>query len=699
MKINTEGINIINTYCVTMGMKRPLFCVGLVLFISIFLASFLSFNVNVAIVALIFFVFLIVSCFFRVNIDKASLKFVLILLLTASFGFYSYILKNNFKFEKLLAFDGKEVVIDAKVISYPQYSEQNVCYDVKLNSIAGLKSFDGFRFRLYLKESSSIDLYDEFSGTVKCFSQYLSAPDRLKKYYKSNSHAISFSAYSDRDFVWKNGKTKVNVFYKFILDSRRYLKNSLNNAFSNNQSGLMIGMLLGDKTDVDYLTKRVFSLSGISHLLAVSGLHISILLQSIYKFLGFLKLKKTKSVLLVIIFTVFFVALTGFSPSAVRAGLMNVICALGVLLKRQSDSLNSLGIALIVVLLCDSFLALDVGLQLSFAATFGIILFQNKIYNKIYDCGLNLKSEKCNKLTKLYRERMYKYICSSLSVSVAALIFTMPITIVNFGQMSVIAPLTNVLLTPVVAPTLVFISLTAIFGGFTFFEWVYKVFALLSSIGVDVIKGVATIMSQVPLASVSMNKKYIYVWFVSVLILALVYKYFLKNCKIKKYVYLYSLIILLVGKFSNDVFVFGYVNFKSIDDRANYIIADTKSSIAILAENHQYLLPNIDDNMKLLGINHLDTVVVTPGVNVSDVIKMIYVYKPYKIISNDQMINLIKINLLKNDVSENDFKLVKKDGSEYLVRKAVFSKKMTELVVFDQNKILINNKNKRLRVF
>ena len=744
--------------------KRPLFYVSLVFFMSILMASFLNFNVNISLIFLIFLALPTVFYFWRNKENKRNLKLLLVLLLTMSFGIFSYVKKNNFEFEKLLAFSGKEIIIDATVKSYPEYTDKSTVCDVKLNNIAGVSKIGDFKLKLYLKEASTIKPNDRFFGKVMCFSQYLDAPNKLKKYYKSKNQPISFSVFSDEEFVWKEkesikigfknfniknfkilAESSAEIFSKFVLDSRRYLKSNLNKAFSNGQSALMTGMLLGDKTGVDYQTKRIFSLSGISHLLAVSGLHISILLQTIYRLLDFFKFGKKRAGVVVFVFTVFFVALTGFSPSAVRAGIMNSVCVLGSLMKREPDSLSSLGVALLVILLINPFAALDLGLQLSFAATLSIILFYNRIYGKICDLSFNFissfsfKKQEDEKIrdrkirdlkfedekvenqedelknNKVIIYKLYKAICSSVAISIAALILTVPITLFNFGSVSFAAPLTNVLLTPVIAPTLMFVSVTAVLGGFSFFDFGYKFFALLSSIGMNIIKGVATMMAQLPFSYISINKKYLYICFISIFALFLIYKYILKNQNIKKYFYLYSLIILLVGKMSNDIFTFGQVNFQLIGRESSYVnknqknnknigqnavsnclIADSKSSVAVLTQSEKFLMPNIDDAMKLLGVNYLDTVVLGPDIDVAEAIKIISVYRPYKIISDNKLISLIKNNIPEKNSS---IKLAQENETCYLLQKGFWSTKTTELVEFNQEKILINNKNKKLKVF
>lgn len=678
--------------------KRIIFYIGLTLFISIFVASFFSFNVNI-LMSFMLLVTLAPVCWLLKN--RLNIKICLSLLIAVSFGLFSYAVKDSFEFSKLLALDEKEVVIEATIISAPDYGDNGIVCDVRVDKISVAQIYKSFKARLYLKDEASLEPYAKFRAKVKCFSPYLNSPDKLKRYYKSKRQAIAFSSYNDQDFRWINDKSKIYVVPKAVLEVKQYLKNNLTKCYKNNQGNLMIGFLLGDKSEIDYLTKRSFSLSGISHLLAVSGLHLTILIQTVYSFLSSIRFGKKKSIFATIIFTLVFMALTGFAPSAVRAGIMNIVCLVGQIIGREYDSLSALGLAIIIILLKDPFLALNLGLQLSFLATLSIIIFRSRVYNFIYKFLVKIKNKTANnEITKID-----KFICDALSVTISALVLTSPVTVVEFGRLSLIAPITNIVLTPVVTPTLIFIVLTAVLGGVGFLDFVYKIFALLSSIGVGIIKSVSDIMSNLPFAAISINKKYLYIWFVFFVLLVLVNRYALKNKKANKYVFLFSIIVFLVGKLSNDIIMFGYVNCEDVSkdslknkeklDNKNYIISDSKASIAILRESERYLIPNIDDKIKLLGINQLDYVIIGSKVEIDDIIKVLSVCKPKILIADRDTINLIYKNIAGRN---KDFKFMINKDYSYIYQTNILNTNKTLVSVLKDNSIMITNSDGRLCV-
>lgn len=657
-------------------MKRILFYVGFTFFLSVLMAYFFSFNVNIA---LSFVIVIMLPAVCWLLGEKFSKKMIVVILTTASVGFFYYAIKNSFEFEKLLALDGKSAMIEGVITSYPQNVEKGQVYDVKVEKISIKGIYKKFNTRLYLGDTISIEPYERFKAKVKFFSPYLDASKELKRYYKSKNQAIAITSYSDENFLWQNKSSWKDVLPKFILDSRRYLKTNLTKCYSNNQGYLMAGMLLGDKGGLDYSVKRNFSKAGVSHLLAVSGLHLTILMQTVYSILKFLKFSNKKRAAVSIIFTIFLVAMAGFSPSAVRAGIMNIVCLVGVLLNKDADSINSLGFALILILVFNPFAALDVGLQLSFMATLSIILFQQKVYNKIFKLIVKLKLNA--------NAKIIKFICNAAAVSISAIILTVPVTIIQFGQISLIAPVTNVVLAPVIQPTLIFIIITAALGGVTCFSFVYKFFAALSSMGVYIIKGVAQIMAEVPFNTISANRKYLYIWFVAVFILISVNRYILKNQKMNRYIWLFSFIIILFGKLSNDVFNFGNITCERINQsEENYIVSNYKSAVVIIAENEKYLLPSLDVAMSNCGVDNIKLLVVNNGVDIDSIIEVIKVYKIKKIMVKKETESLI-VSKITNSI--NNFKIKSYGNNKIIVKNNILGTNKIILQVFNKNKIKI----------
>lgn len=656
-------------------MKHTLFYIAVSLFFSSLIASFLSPNVDFI---LCFLLILFLPPFYWIFKDRFYVKFFSILFIVSSLGILSYSFKNMY-FNKLLSLDSKNVSISGTITSYPNYTDKKVFYDVHINYISIEDFPHSFNARLYLNDNVFLEPYSNFKADVQGFSPYLVAPDKLKRYYKSKNQAIAF--FNSRDLKIQSNKSyKNHILSRFILDSKQMIKDNLTMCYSNDQGNLMVAFLLGDKSHVDYLTKRIFNLAGISHLLAVSGLHLTILIQSVFYFLKSLKLGNKKSIVISVLFTMFFISLTGFSPSALRAGLMNITLLIGLLFERDADSLNSLGIGLIIILMVNPLAAIDIGLQLSFVATLGLIIFKPKVYKFIYRPSVNKSN--------VYISRIYQYFCDVIAVSISAMVFTAPIIIIAFERISIIAPLTNLVLTPIIAPTLIFIALTALFGAFEILNPFYKFFGLLSSVGMDIIKGVANFMATIPLATISVNMKFLYVWAVFSIGLFLLYKFFIKNLFVRKFLMLFIFIIFLVGKLSNDIFVFSNVYCKNINEAShNQLIYDSKVSCLILKEYDKFLVHDIDEAINFAGINHLNYIIIDPNFDLDTALKLISLYKPSVLVSKSNVIDSIKLKITDCNINLN---CINFNNNTFILQKNLFLNQKTLLYAIDDQFIITN---------
>ncbi|MGK0139330.1 MAG: competence protein ComEC, partial [Algoriphagus sp.] len=192
-------------------------------------------------------------------------------------------------------------------------------------------------------------------------------------------------------------------------------------------------MLLGTKDELDHDTRDAYATAGAIHILAVSGLHVGILMLMLNVLFGFLNRRK-KTMWLYGIITIsllwVYALFTGMSPSVTRATLMFSLFQLGSLFLRDKNSINVLAASAFILLLIEPFWLFEVGFQLSYLAIFGII-YLFPYLNKLYE-------PKSWLLTKLYQITI---------VSVSAQLFTFPLSIYYFHQFPSYFLLTNPLVT------------------------------------------------------------------------------------------------------------------------------------------------------------------------------------------------------------------------------------------------------------
>ncbi len=220
--------------------------------------------------------------------------------------------------------------------------------------------------------------------------------------------------------------------------------------------GLAQALTVRERSLLSKSVAGAYQNAGLSHVLAISGLHLTILTLSLGRLLAKCRVRKQVRDGISIAFLLFYCFLTGFSPSVTRAFVMLTFVLLGGMTLHRVDSLTTLFFALLLLLLADPYALLSVGLQLSFLSCLGILLLQPEfgmLRVRIVG-GLHAKH-------RALRSFLYERL-SGLSVSCCAILFTFPVTVFSFGTVSWIAPLCNLLLLPLFSPLLCLLFLSVL---------------------------------------------------------------------------------------------------------------------------------------------------------------------------------------------------------------------------------------------
>lgn len=195
-------------------------------------------------------------------------------------------------------------------------------------------------------------------------------------------------------------------------------------------AALLAGLTIGDTSGIDYATTELFRRSGLAHLVAVSGSNVAMVLAAIAVLTARLPLAVRAGIGAIGLLA--YVAVVGPEPSVLRAAAMGLVGLVAYVSGRQTASLNTLGIAVIAVLAFKPELLFSVGLQLSVAATLGIVVWARPI-----EAGLHV-------LPGLVRAPM--------SITLAAQLGVAPLLILAFERLSLVAPVANLLAAPAVPP-------------------------------------------------------------------------------------------------------------------------------------------------------------------------------------------------------------------------------------------------------
>lgn len=233
-------------------------------------------------------------------------------------------------------------------------------------------------------------------------------------------------------FVDLESYTKVGVAPWEIMDwfigLREYFARVLDTYLTGDENAVAKGLILGDRSSIDGEVTRKFGNTGAMHVLAVSGLHVAILVQILTYFFGLFSCWITKNQALLLALTVVWIyaALTGLSTSVVRSAWMFTILAGSTLLGKNYNGFNSLALSAVLILVWNPHFLYDIGFQLSYLAMIGIFLFNRNLSVLFY--------------TK------YKWIQAAWEgtmVGIAAQIMTIPLTLYYFHQFPNYFILTN----------------------------------------------------------------------------------------------------------------------------------------------------------------------------------------------------------------------------------------------------------------
>ena len=306
----------------------------------------------------------------------------------------------------------------------------------------------------------------EYGDKVKIKGIY-EKPSKAQNYggfdYQNYLKSIGIIGVIDVEKIEVLEKNKGNFIVKNINDLSKKIKEKTELLFKDEEEqGLIQGLILGDKTNVSEEIQENFEITNLSHILAVSGMHITYLIIGMQIVFQKLAGKKITNIIM-IVFLIIYMILAGSSPSVVRSVIMGILTIFSKLVYRKNDIINSISISLLILLIINPYVIGNIGLQLSYLGTLGIVLFQKTI-SSILEININKDKYKIKKESKLVSK-----IKEMLSVSISAQILIFPIMIFHFNLFSIYFLLTNLLASVIIGPIII-ISFLVIILSFIFYQ-------------------------------------------------------------------------------------------------------------------------------------------------------------------------------------------------------------------------------------
>lgn len=446
---------------------RPGIAAGVPAVIAILAAAFFTFSLNIAIlaIALIFVIVCIVLCACkRIKPYRLFANTVIALVFCAALlrGVGAFYVDAP----EAEALCGENKYVHATVTERRSSADYYTVYTVMIHSIDGVE-YDG-KAVLNCEYNSELQEGYEFvlrNATVN----YVFALDR--------NHAVTFAA--DRIFLSIDTENHEDYAilsednYTFFDRFRRlnsFFCAKLRNGIKGEEGRLAAAMLLGDKPALTDLMYRDFSRAGLSHYLAVSGLHVSIITGVVSFILLQLRMKRWIRNLLISLFTVGYLFLLGFPVSAVRSVVMLLTVFFAYSMGDSSDSLNALGIAAVLIILIEPLSILDTSFILSFCATLGIVCFMplfNGLVNDIFKPKnkSNTKEKKILRFVLMLLKKLAVFVFGTLMSVSAALSLTLLPVMYLFGETSVLGYQSNLYVALPATPLLAASMFYLFFGG------------------------------------------------------------------------------------------------------------------------------------------------------------------------------------------------------------------------------------------
>ncbi|MBD3247708.1 DUF4131 domain-containing protein [Candidatus Falkowbacteria bacterium] len=316
--------------------------------------------------------------------------------------------------DKIWYYNGQELEFSGMVSSEPDARNNKLNLEIKAQDLEG-------------KVLVSTDLYPKYHyGDILDLGCRLKAPEEFEGFaydrYLARYDIYSLCYYPEIRFVSRDKSLK-SGFFRGLFVFKRSLKAKIDKFIPEPEAGLLNAMVLGYKRGISNSLREDLSGSGLSHIAAISGLHISLFSAGAFIFFIYIGLNRKRAFILSSIILFLYITLIGFPASAVRAGIMAFMFLLAMAIGRLNRLAYCLSLVAFVLLMINpKLLRDDLGFQLSFLAVLGIALIYPLLKEKI---------------------RFKGFLAEMIFVSISAQVFTLPLVAWNFKVISFVSPLAN----------------------------------------------------------------------------------------------------------------------------------------------------------------------------------------------------------------------------------------------------------------
>ena len=427
-------------------MNRPIFIILIGYIIGILWGLYLK-------ISIVFFYIFLLILYYISNISKFKkkkffhyikilIKFNVLLLIIISSLISNIIIKFQTQKYQNLYYDGEELKIQVEIIDNKKEKQYYNRYKIKVLSSKYKNTY------LYMTTKKNLE-YGEILEIQGNFSEPSEARNYKGFNYKEYLKTLKIYGTIRVELVKKIDIHKGILYYTNKLHLK--IKDNLEKTYNSNSMPIVLGVLLGDTSEIDEETREDFSQSSISHVLAVSGLHVSYIIYLSEKSTqGIFGQRKSRIIEILILFI--YMAITGFSISVIRSVIMATLMCTAFLVYRKSDTLNNISISAIVILFMNPYNLFSTSFQFTYAGTIGVVFFRPIVEDFIMN--IKIKSP-C--LKEKYTNFCLKHnsFIEEIAVAISAQFMTMPIIITKYNFISLSFIVTNILVGIIIGPLVI----------------------------------------------------------------------------------------------------------------------------------------------------------------------------------------------------------------------------------------------------
>ncbi len=499
----------------------------------------LYFKISIA----LFVIPLILTCIYLTIKKKIKVrKYVVLFLISVLISNIQITLLEK-SFDEKYRNVGENLEIVGTIISNPidkQYKNQ---YILKVEEINGNKKNQNTNLQLNVKKEKETLNYGDKIIVKGNFEEANTARNEggfdYKQYLKSkNIYGIVTVDKKDIETINKNNVGVIDLLANKVRNS---MKRKIEQNLPNETNELLSGMLIGEKSNLQKEIQEDFRDSSLSHVLAISGMHVSYVILGITFVINKLKFSKKMSKIVIILILLFFIILTGKTASVTRACFMSSYIILASLLHKKAHVLGSISISLLIILIINPYFILDIGLQLSYGGTIGIVL--------IYPILKKYKKKKEDKTGRI-KKVLYKIkdkIIDTILITISANLVIFPIVLFHYNIMSFTFIISNLLISPIIG-IIIILGFLSVFASYIVSP-ISKIMFFFLQIFLSVLAQIAHFCAELPLSKVYFPTPKIYIiiiYYIFLIYFILVKNKIITGKKIDKKVFIIFTIIVII---------------------------------------------------------------------------------------------------------------------------------------------------------